>query len=111
MSTESNFKSTHYPQGPKGDKGDTGATGAAGAVVNLDKYNASLAAIAALQLPHVDPGKLGAIWVGGAATDQTGAVSLNGALRFNDRFQAGVGVSSDTNARTFVVKGGGGFQF
>jgi hypothetical protein len=101
-------------KGDKGDKGDAGAQGAAGVdgkTPNLDKVYANIAATAAIAIPHVDPGKRGALWLGGASTDQAGAVSLNGALRFNDAWQAGVGVSTDTNGKSVVVKGGAGFQF
>lgn len=94
--------------GPKGDKGATGAiglTGAPGAVINLDKYEANIAAAGAIAIPHVDPGKKFAVSGGFSDTGNSAAFSINGALRFNDTWQAGVGFSSSANGDAHLFKG------
>jgi hypothetical protein len=97
--------------GPKGDKGDkgatglTGATGAPGAVVNLDKYNANLAAVAAISIPHVSENKHFAFSGGVADTENSAAISINGAVRIDRTWQAGVGASFSADGKATVVKG------
>jgi hypothetical protein len=97
--------------GPKGDKGDTGAdgltgaTGAPGAVVNLDTYNANLAAVAALSIPHVSENKRFAFSGGVANAENSTGLSLNGAVRIDRTWQAGVGASFSVDGKATVVKG------
>jgi hypothetical protein len=108
---DTGFRGVDGVAGSKGDKGDKGATGLAeatgtpGAVVNLDKYNANIAAVAALSIPHISENKHFAFSGGAADTMNAAAVSLNGAIRIDRTWQAGVGAAFSADGKATVVKG------
>lgn len=104
-------------QGPKGDKGDVGATGPQGPKgdkgdpgkdydpQDLTEIREGMAAIAALNVPHVSQNKRFSVSGSASTYDSEIGFGVGAAVRFNEAWQFGGTVSTDSNGSAFAAKG------
>lgn len=90
--------------GAKGDKGDKGDKGLAGKDYDPGTLERGLATTAALNVPHIDIGKKFGISGSAGFFDSEAAIGVGAAIRFDETWQLGGSVATDTNGKNVAGK-------